>query len=168
MPYTAKAVANTFIDLANAEGCTLTNAKIQHLVFLAHGFHLGIHGENYPLVREHFVAADEGPIVPTLNMALRHRVSTPGGKLQDEKGKDIPSLPEDTDEYDTVFNAWHSFKNYLLCELDGIARDHNTAWKHARSMSKNTELTTEIIASFFRILWNKMSESVAEKEMQTA
>ncbi len=48
-PVSAKLVANYFLKKAAAEGVTLDPMKLQKLVYIAHGWHLGLLGA--PLLR---------------------------------------------------------------------------------------------------------------------
>jgi len=50
--------------LCEKSGWSLTNLELQKLIYLAHMFHLGQHGE--PLIKEHFEAWDYGPVQPDL------------------------------------------------------------------------------------------------------
>jgi uncharacterized phage-associated protein len=58
------AVANRFIELAEANGQKLTNMQIQKLVFLAHGIALAL--EDKPLISQDVRAWQWGPVVPQL------------------------------------------------------------------------------------------------------
>lgn len=50
--------------LCEKSGWSLTNLELQKLIYLAHMFHLGEHGE--PLIKERFEAWDYGPVQPDL------------------------------------------------------------------------------------------------------
>jgi len=69
VPYDPKAIANFFIDAAAAEGKHLTPLQIIKLVYIAHGWHLGLTGE--PLINEPPEAWRYGPVIPSLYHALK-------------------------------------------------------------------------------------------------
>ncbi len=69
MPYSAKAIANYFLDRANAVGWEITPMKMQKLVYIAHGWNLAIHGE--PLFGETVEAWRYGPVIPSLYQAFK-------------------------------------------------------------------------------------------------
>jgi uncharacterized phage-associated protein len=158
MPYSAKAVANTFLNLAKREGRTLASSKLQRLVFLAHGFQLFNHGEDFPLVREDFVAADEGPIVPDLDQALLECGNTPYGKLQVEKD-DLPEVPETAPEFKAVRVAWEAFKDTPSTLTDKLVRIQNRAWANTWTTAKNSPIPTEGIADYIRESMRKVREN---------
>ena len=60
----AKDVAEHFIAEAKKSGETLTNEKLQCLLYYAQGFHLAMQGE--PLFPEEFYAWDCGPVIPSV------------------------------------------------------------------------------------------------------
>jgi len=64
MPFSAKAVANEFINLAKQERRTLSPMQVLKLVYLAHGWYLAITGK--PLLDEHIEAWRFGPVVPSI------------------------------------------------------------------------------------------------------
>ena len=64
MPFSAKAVANVFLELADAAKQTLTPMKLQKLVYYAHGWYLGLTGR--PLLDELIQAWSFGPVVRSL------------------------------------------------------------------------------------------------------
>jgi uncharacterized phage-associated protein len=69
-------VARFFLSLVDEDaGDSLTNLKLQKLVYYAQGFHLAIHGS--PLFSERILAWEYGPVVPALYHALKEHGSNP-------------------------------------------------------------------------------------------
>ena len=64
MAYDSKAVANRFLELATANGQTLSPMKLLKLLYFAHGWYLAITGK--PLLDEAIEAWNYGPVVPTI------------------------------------------------------------------------------------------------------
>lgn len=68
-------IANRFLELAEAKGDTLTPMQILKLVYLAHGWTLGLLGR--PLIKDPVQAWEYGPVIPRLYNALRQFRSSP-------------------------------------------------------------------------------------------
>lgn len=75
MPYSATAIANYFLDRANAAGQEITPMKMQKLVYIAHGWNLAIHGE--PLIDEPVEAWRYGPVIPSLFQEFKKYGASP-------------------------------------------------------------------------------------------
>ena len=69
MSHDPKAVANYFLDCAKEDGESLTLLKLVKLVYLAHGWHLGLTGD--PLIKENVEAWRYGPVVPSIYHDLK-------------------------------------------------------------------------------------------------
>ena len=62
-PYSSKAVANSFLDIAEAGNVNdISPMKLQKLVYYAHAWHLAFLGQ--PLIREEVQAWKFGPVIP--------------------------------------------------------------------------------------------------------
>lgn len=68
--YSAKAIANKFLDIAESEGAKIDPMKMQKLVYIAHGWGLGFLGE--PLITQDIEAWKYGPIISDLYHEFKH------------------------------------------------------------------------------------------------
>jgi uncharacterized phage-associated protein len=75
MPYSAKAIANYFLDLARIHGQTLNPMKIQKLVYYAHAWNLVFYDR--PLIDELVQAWAYGPVIPSLYDEFKRYGSSP-------------------------------------------------------------------------------------------
>ena len=62
--YSAKAIANYFLDKADEESISLTPMKIIKLVYIAHGWYLAL--TDKPLIKDYVEAWTYGPVIPDL------------------------------------------------------------------------------------------------------
>lgn len=65
----SKIVANNFLQLARNNNDSLTPMQVLKLVYIAHGWMLGLYGR--PLIRDEVQAWQYGPVIPNLYNALR-------------------------------------------------------------------------------------------------
>ncbi|QDX27224.1 DUF4065 domain-containing protein [Sphingomonas suaedae] len=71
----SRSVANRFLDLALERGDAVTPMQLLKLVYIAHGWMLGLHGR--PLIRDEVEAWQYGPVIPRLYNAIRRFRSQP-------------------------------------------------------------------------------------------
>lgn len=86
-----RSVANAFIQRADIHGQTITPLQVQKLVFLAHGWMLGLHDR--PMIDEDFEVWRYGPVNPSVYYCLSHHRGDP------VKGE-IPLHPADKKDFD--------------------------------------------------------------------
>ena len=92
-------IAAYFIDLANQTGATVSNLKLQKLVYYSQAWHLAIHGT--PLFEEDFQAWVHGPVIPVLYQKYKAFGWQP---IQDDASPNLPEkvwsfLSEVSEEY---------------------------------------------------------------------
>lgn len=73
--YDSRVVANRFLELAQERNDTLTPMQVLKLVFIAHGWTLGLLGR--PLIRDEVEAWQYGPVIPALYRAVSRFRSQP-------------------------------------------------------------------------------------------
>jgi uncharacterized phage-associated protein len=69
MMYDSLLVADRFLERAKAMGDTLTPMQLLKLVYIAHGWMLGLYGR--PLIKDEVQAWQYGPVIPRLYNAIR-------------------------------------------------------------------------------------------------
>lgn len=83
-------VANRLLNLAQAKGDSMTPMQVIKLVYLAHGWTLGLLGR--PLIKDDVQAWQYGPVVPRLYSAMRNYRSQPvQGPLHGAAPAEIPA-----------------------------------------------------------------------------
>ena len=70
MSHDSRAVARYLLDQAREHGRAMSPMKIIKLVYIAHGWMLGLYGR--PLIREEVEAWAYGPVIPELYQAVKH------------------------------------------------------------------------------------------------
>jgi uncharacterized phage-associated protein len=87
------AVANRFLELARERGKSLTPMQLLKLVYLAHGWMLGLQGR--PLISDHVEAWQYGPVIPKLYNAIRHFKSDPVTGLLNARDTELDDVEAD-------------------------------------------------------------------------
>lgn len=107
-------VANRFLELANAKGDALTPMQLLKLVYIAHGWMLGLYGR--PLIGDDVEAWQYGPVIPRLYASIRHYRSNPVTNLI--RGRHSDNLDDmETDIVDQVYNLYGAKSGPALSRL---------------------------------------------------
>lgn len=91
-------IANEFLELAKESKNPLTPMQLLKLVYIAHGWMLGIY--NRPLVKDRVEAWQYGPVIPALYKQIRKYRSNPVSAKIKPFGQREDSL--DDDERDII------------------------------------------------------------------
>lgn len=138
--------------LCEKSGWSLTNLELQKLIYLAHMFHLGQHGE--PLIKEHFEAWDYGPVQPD----LYHHIKVYGSskvKSMFHLGNDVENNSTEGKILDKVYDQLSSKPTRWLV---AVTHWKDGAWaKHYGS------------GSFGKIIYNEdVSQEYTDRENNAA
>jgi uncharacterized phage-associated protein len=150
MLYSANEVANTFIGLAEVEGRALTNMKLQKLVYLAHGYHLGFLGEDRPLIRDEVRAWKWGPVIVSLYERLMIYGAAPCFRARNTLGDVFPEMPKGTYERGLVQSMWEAYKDFTASKLSQMTHEKDSPWDKIWKIQPYAGIPTELIASYFR------------------
>ena len=134
--YTAKAIANAFLDIAESEGGTIAPMKMQKLVYIAHGWGLGFLGQ--PLIKEDVEAWKYGPVISNLYHEFKQYGSSSITRKATNVSLDSKTLkiveetpnilPEDKDSNSLLLKVWEIYGKYSGPQLSNITHLPNTPW----------------------------------------
>lgn len=120
-------VANRFLELAEEDENTLTPMQLLKLVYIAHGWMLGLYGT--PLIDSDIQAWQYGPVIPDLYDRVRKHKSQPvvgpistgffGG------GKTESLQPHEDDLVRQVYNLYGNFSGMTL---SGLTHQAGSPW----------------------------------------
>lgn len=117
------AVANRFLELAKNKGDTLTPMQLLKLVYIAHGWMLGLYGR--PLIKDEVQAWQYGPVIPSLYKAVKSYRSQPVvGPLPTRGSNDAL----DADEQNIIDQVFDLYGNYSGPALSRITHAAGTPW----------------------------------------
>ncbi len=125
MTYSAKAVANWFIDRAVRQQSDLTLPRLQKLIFMAHGWSLAL--LDRPLVRDGFQDLEDGVGIPSLTCEFGRKSGQPIRRKAVESCFDRhtrtvrsyePAIDQMSPELQAVLeNVWRSYGHLSNLEL---------------------------------------------------
>lgn len=156
-PYSAKAVANAFLNRAFASKKNIDPLKIQKLVYYASGYYLAATG--VPLIDEAFEAWDKGPVVPSLYHEFKQFGYSPIRTLAEEIDWDdegpIPVPPPQSDRRaDKIIDfVWDRYGKRSSIELSELTHVEDGPWDRTRKNNKfhikNKDIPDAFIEEYF-------------------
>lgn len=151
-------VARRFHELANDdEKRSLTPLKLMKLVYIAHGWHLGIY--KTPLIGEEVYAWQYGPVFPDLYDEIKKFGSDPVMKV----GRNILELQAGIEELnpqeiEIVGAVWKGYKHLSAFQLCSLTHMEGTPWSKTRSEhgeERNVVIERNMIRDYYEGLRNE-------------
>jgi uncharacterized phage-associated protein len=144
------AVANEFIKKAQAEGNhSLTNMKLQKLVYITHGFALAVHDK--PLLdKEDVYAWQFGPVIKDLYDRLRFYGSG-------EVTQFLPAPHEVTDssELELIDAVWQGYGHHSAYALSAVTHEPNTPWTNTWNETRFGVISNNMIRDHYKQILNE-------------
>ncbi len=161
MGYPVKAVANALIKIAEEHGARVSPLKLQKLVYITHGWNLGLAGE--PLVEDELPEAWEyGPVFPSLYHEFKdlgsQGIARQATELQLRGGKFEHSKPkiakDDKFSWDLLRRVWDQYGKYGAMALSDLTHREGTPWDITRKQSsyRNADISNELIKQHYQEL----------------
>jgi len=147
MAHDSKSVAQYILWLAR-DGA-VTPMQLLKLVYLSHGWMLGLHSQ--PLLTENAEAWQYGPVVPS----VYHHYKRFGGNTITDVPTSEPSgfTPE---EQDLLQQVWKTYGKYNGLQLSALTHQPGTPWEITRRLSGQGAITpNDLIEEHYRALAKK-------------
>ena len=114
-------IANRFLALAKEDGNTLTPMQLLKLVYIAHGWGLGLYG--VPLTRDEVQAWQYGPVIPRLyNRTRKFRSNPVQGPIL------APQEELEPRDCDLIRQVYETYGDLSGPALSRITHAENTPW----------------------------------------
>lgn len=156
--YTSIQIANWFIRKAKNEKAELTPMKLLKLVYIAHGWHLGL-SNGKPLVGEDVQAWKFGPVFPD----LYHRIKKyGGGQIEDfiAVAEDDIAIVPSSDVFVAALldKIWEVYGGANGVELSELTHADGTPWSKTwnkmqkRGMTQSAIDADEIVTHYKKLM----------------
>ncbi len=147
MKYSAPAIANAFLELAERDGKKLDNMQLQKLVYIAHGYNLARRGE--PLFFNNVHAFEWGPVIPRLYKALRkYKAGVVTEPIEIDGSMPSPDSPE----MDIIQEVWKKYGGFSGPRLSALTHQEGTPWMETWKAKQFGVIPNELIASHYATL----------------
>ena len=159
MTYPTEAVANYFLERAQAVGEEISPMKLQKLVYYAQGWHLGILGE--PLIDEQVEAWRFGPVIRSLYHEFKEFGNQPIDRLAKKSTPSNfsePRIPKDPGPTrDILDKVYESYVGYSASRLSMMTHAPGTPWSrtvedYGGSVPRGTDIPQDLIRKHFHRL----------------
>lgn len=143
----SRTIANRFLDIARKRHDTLTPMQVLKLVYIAHGWMLGLYGR--PLIRDDVQAWQYGPVIPTLYNAMREYRGSP--VTRDLRA--IADDPLDRAEMDIVRQVYDLYGKKSGPALSRLTHAPGTPWALTYEVGEfGVVIPTDIIEDHYQQL----------------
>ncbi len=127
MPYSAKTVANYFLELGRRDNVPIDPLKLQKLVYLAHGWSLVF--LKRPLIHEPIEAWRYGPVVQSLYKEFKRFRASP---ITENANVSSSSETLDSESKALVDAVWEKYRSLSSIQLSTLTHEPGYAWDLTR------------------------------------
>jgi hypothetical protein len=144
-------IARKFIELANKEGRGLTPMQLLKLVYIAHGWMLGLYSR--PLIDDPIEAWKYGPVIPKLYQAIRHFRDKPVTEIT---GAPVEELSDN--EENIIQETYEKYGHFSAVKLSSITHLPDTPWKKTMDLGFN-RISDDLIYDYYSELASSASSN---------
>lgn len=124
--YNPITIANYFIYKSIDEGIEMTPMKVLKLVYIAHGWNLGLRTE--PLIEEQVEAWKYGPVIESVYQTFKKFGNNDINSLQNYEKERFEELKKSENDKNLVDKVWDVYKDYSGLELSTLTHQKGTPW----------------------------------------
>ena len=159
MAYSAKSIANYFLEKAHQEKVTdITPMKLLKLVYIAHGWWLGF--TEKPLINEQVEAWKFGPVIPSLYHEFKHFGMSPITSKATElefpswEYEEVP-VPSGGEVIKLLDAVWESYGKYNGVQLSNLTHITGSPWERTKKeyggvLPRGTDIDRNLIEDFYK------------------
>ncbi len=153
MIYSARNIANAFIQIAKDREEFLTNMQVQKLVFFAHGWHLAL--TDAPLIEESIQAWNFGPVIVPLYNALKKYgngvVTKPLMRIDPETRQKLEfEVPSETPVLELLNKIWELYGHLTGGQLSSLTHMNDSPWSKTFKVNQFGVIPNEMIRDYFK------------------
>lgn len=137
-------VAEYILKLAQDKENPLTPMQVLKLVYISHGWHLGLCGR--PLVNESIEAWQYGPVIPS----VYHRYKRFGSRFIDDAPSELPT-GFDESEASTINQVFKGYGKRSGISLSSLTHEPGSPWSITVEQSGiGSVISNDLIEDFYR------------------
>lgn len=141
--HSANAVANKFLEIAKQRGDTLTPMQVIKLVYIAHGWMLGLYGR--ALIHDPIEAWKYGPVIPNLYHELKEFRSGPIPNRIKAKDEEF-----DGREMDLITQVYNVYAKKSGITLSKLTHQADSPWSIVwERMGQSSHIPDDLIEYHF-------------------
>ncbi len=142
--YSSFDVSKKILALAKEEGQQISPMKLIKLVYIMHGWHLGIKGT--PLITDNIQAWKYGPVIPELYDVIKRF----GTSAVDPALIDIyAEKPLTSEDSAFVLSFWNLYKDMSAIELSALTHMKGSPWSQAYNGEHSIPIPNETIRNYY-------------------
>ena len=155
MSHNSRTVARYLLEKAQEQGRSLTPMKLIKLVYIAHGWMLGMYGQ--PLIRENVEAWEYGPVVPDLYQAVKRFRASP--IPPEEVGPSIDDEEFDELEEGVMNETLDIYGRRTAMQLSRMTHASNTPWDITYNrIGRSFVISNDLIEDHYEQLYEAHSD----------
>lgn len=139
--YDCLLIADTLVKLATLEDKVFTPMQLIKLVYLSHGWTLGLYGR--PLIKQDVEAWKYGPVIPELYQAIKQYRSSPVREISCKKEK------IDERFADVINQVYKIYGSFTGIELSMLTHEKNSPWEITWNSGKSI-ISNDLIAYYYK------------------
>lgn len=152
----ARVVSNIFVELAQKDDNTLTPLQILKLVYIAHGWSLGM--RRRPLISNRVEAWKYGPVIPDLYHYIKQYRDKPVQIIDLEKIDDINDFKTPKgDDMVLIEGVYNSYRKFDGLELSAMTHRKGTPWADSfRPRELDVPISDDITQHYYKKLYEEI------------